>query len=184
MATAKTDARTRRTNAQDPERASRAAADLSRTDEDGTALTSQQRLQQIRDEFRQEALPTAPEIPGYHVCWLSSTSTYDPIQKRMRLGYTPVRADDIPGFNADRATSGAFEGCVSCNEMLLFKIPQDVYEMIMKEFHHDQPLREEESLKAALKKQGNEGKDSSGKELGEIEGFEDIAVKRSAPQFV
>ena len=39
---------------------------------------------------------------------------------------------------------------------------------------------EEENLKAQLKRHEQ---DSDGKELGEVEGFEDLAVKRNAPHF-
>lgn len=181
MAAAKnSDSRARQLSTATPSRAPRSAtADAPRKDSDGTALTRQDRLRMIQDEFRQEALPQVPEIPGYHLCWLSTTSSYDPIAKRMRLGYTPVDHSELPGFNAERAASGAFTGAISCNEMLLFKIPLDTYEMIMQEFHHDQPLREEEALKQNLRK-GE--RDSGGKELdGEVEGFDDIAVKRPAP---
>jgi hypothetical protein len=37
-------------------------------------------------------------MPGWHLCWLTTTSAYDTIQKRMRLGYSAVRLG-VPGFD-------------------------------------------------------------------------------------
>lgn len=155
-------------------------ADKSRTDKDGTALTKAERQKMIRDEFRQEALPRAPEIPGYHVCWLSSTSSYDPIHKRTRMGYEPVTVQEVAGMEHLKMGTGEHAGVIACNEMLLFKIRQEIYEEIMMEFHNDAPLREEESIVAQLKR-GQ--KDSKGQELDEVEGFEDLAVRRPTPAF-
>lgn len=176
------DARLGRTNlSEDSSRAPRSAtADEPRTNLDGTGLSKAERMRMIKDEFKQEALPNVPAIPGWHTCWLSSTSTYDPLSKRERLGYVPVEPAELRGFKVERTTT-ASDGLVRCNEMILYKIELDIYEAIMQEFHHDQPMREEEALKAQLKGQGH--RDSDGRELGEIEGFEDLAVKRDAPHF-
>ena len=140
-------------------------------------LSKAERQRLIRNEFQQEALPNAPQIPGYHTCWLSMTSSYDPIHKRMRMGYTPVRSEDVPGLESFRMKSGEYEGVVTCNEMALFKIPNEIYLEIMTAFHHDAPMSEEESIKQNLK-QGHE--DSEGKELEHVEGYDDLAVHRSA----
>ena len=152
-------------------RGSRGSADDERTLNDGTGLTAAERLAMIRSEFSQEALPTVPKMPGWHLCWLSTTNSYDPVHKRMRLGYVPVRVDEVPGgFEQLRMTSGEFEGCISCNEMVLFKLPEDVYQMIMAEFHHNMPLSEEEALKSALLQPRGAVplEDSTGKPLGQI----------------
>lgn len=175
------DARVRRSgDGFGPARASRSAtADASRTDRDGTSTTPSERQRLIRSEFQQEALPSVPEIPGFHTCWLSATSSYDPIHKRMRMGYLPVRAEEVKGLDSFRMKSGEMAGMVSCNEMVLFKIPNELYLEIMEEFHHNMPMEEERAIKASLKR-GE--KDSSGKELDQVEGFEDLAQRR-APQF-
>jgi len=73
-------------------RQDRAQEDISRRAPEQN-FASQERRRMFRDEFAQEALPNAPEIPGFHCCWLSTTHQYDPIHKRMRIGYTPVKAD-------------------------------------------------------------------------------------------
>jgi hypothetical protein len=135
----------------------------------------------IRNEFLQEALPRVPEMPGWHLCWLSTTNSYDPIHKRMRLGYVPVKVEELTGFDSMRMTSGEFAGCVSCNEMLLFKIPSETYQAIMAEFHHNMPLEEEDALRRQLDElEGS--RDRTGKKLGQIsedsDGFNDLGKKR------
>lgn len=176
------DSRARRSATETKARASRAAADFPRTENDGTAMTAAQRRALIRSEFVQEALPSAPPIPGFHLCWLSSTSSYDPISKRMRLGYTPVQQSELPGFKPGAMTSGEFEGCVSCNEMVLFKIPEETYQAIMREFHHEMPMEEEEALKSQLLR---DDEDSNGNKLGAIEGdgLANIVNRRANPLF-
>ena len=166
----------------DAGRASRASEDVRRQDADGTGTTVSERRQLFRNEWTQEALPTPPEIPGYHLCWLSTTNSYDPIHKRIRMGYEPVRVEEIPGFEHLKIKSGEYEGYVSINEMLLFKVPNDVYQAIMEEFHHYAPLDEEGKLKAsAVLGQ----RDSNGKQLGMIEGdgFNDLAGQVRTPNF-
>lgn len=164
-------------------RESRASEDVRRQDADGTGMTVSERRQMFRNEWTQEALPTPPEIPGYHLCWLSTTNSYDPIHKRIRMGYEPVRADDLPGFGHLKMKSGEFEGFVSINEMLLFKIPNELYQQIMEEFHHYAPMDEEEKLKAsAVLGQ----RDNNGKLLGSIEGdgISSLASSTRTPTFV
>jgi hypothetical protein len=162
------EARTRKEDADDV-RGSRAASDVSRED-DGTALSPEDRRAMIRNEFAQEALPTVPKMPGWHLCWLSLTNSYDPVHKRMRIGYQPVRIEEVQGFQSFKMTSGEFEGCISCNEMVLFKLPEETYQEIMAEFHHNMPREEEEALKRQLLEPtgATATHDSTGKPLGQI----------------
>lgn len=161
-------------------RGSRAQEDASRASDEGTVLSTEQQRNLIRNEFLQEALPRVPEIPGYHLCWLSTNNSYDPIHKRMRLGYEPVDVREMAGYESMRMNSGEFEGCVSCNEMLLFKIPLPRYHAIMNEFHHHMPLEEEQALKQQLVRDTDV--DSKGKKLGQItedsDGFEQLGRAR------
>lgn len=62
--------------------------------EENFPLTKERR--RARNEFQQTVLPNIPDIPGYHLCWLATNSQYDPIHRRFTLGYTPVRADEMP----------------------------------------------------------------------------------------
>jgi hypothetical protein len=163
-----------------------AAQDAARVNDEGTNLNLEQRLAMLRDEFTQEALPRVPDIPGYHMCWLSTTHSYDPIQRRIRLGYQLVKQSELKGFEHMKASSGEYEGLIMCNEMILAKLPLEIYQMIMKEFHHDQPLREEEAIHEAIKEHEAKATDSKGKPLTQREdGFEEnnLVQRRPVPTF-
>lgn len=165
----------------DAVRGSRAAEDHSRTQEDGTYLTAEERRNRLRAEYVQEVLPTPPEMPGFHLCWLSTTNSSDPIFKRIQFGYTPVTKDDLPGFNAGTVKGGEHDGCLSCNEMLLFKLPMERYNDMMMLYHHDIPNEEEDHLRNNLV---TADKDSSGRKLGSVdgEGFSKLGTRNPALQ--
>ena len=123
------------------------------TDPDGAAR--RERLDAFRDKWANSALPDLPNgiIPGFHLCWLSQTNTYDTIDKRMALGYEPVKASELgAGFDAlGKMTSGKFEGCVTCNEMVLFKLPEDVYQEVMRMLHLEDPLEHQRNITAQVR---------------------------------
>lgn len=149
------------------ERASRdETADASRTDDGGT-LTAEQRRALLRQEWITEVLPTPPAFPGWHLCWLSTTNSTDPIYKRMRQGYLPVKISEIPMFGQYKVTGGDFDGCIQCNEMLLFKIEEQKYQDIMTVLHHDMPAEAEQNIYEQVMQ--NQREDSSGRPLVEIE---------------
>jgi len=150
-------------------RETRSAMDDSRASPESNFALSQERRRMFRDEFLQEALPKAPDIPGFHTCWLSTTHQYDPIHRRMRIGYTPVKADEVPGFENFRVKAGEMEGFVACNEMVLYKLPIDIYESYMAEVHHYAPMDEQEKIRVQQDSLLN-ARDSNGRKLGEIEG--------------
>lgn len=126
-------------------------------------LARKERLDAFRDKWANSALPDLPKdiIPGFHLCWLSTTNTYDSIDKRMALGYEPVKAGELgKGFEAlGKMSSGKFEGCVSCNEMVLFKLPEDVYQEVMRMLHLEDPLEHQRNITAQVRDtaQGNKG---------------------------
>lgn len=167
----------------DAGRDSRSSVDSSRQNTDGTVMTVEERRALFRNEWTQEALPKPPDIPGYHMCWLSTTNSYDPIHKRIRMGYEPVMVSEVAGFEHYKMQSGEYEGYVACNEMLLFKIPNDIYQQIMEEVHHYAPLDEESKVKAnSIMAQ----RDSNGRQLGSVEGdgFSSLASKTAVPTFI
>lgn len=112
-------------------------------------LTDAQRLDEFRQTFFQSALPDIPPIPGYHVCWLTTENARDPVHGRMRLGYEPIKAHEIPGWEHASLKSGQWEGCIGVNEMVAFKLPLHLYENYMKDVHYDRPREEEEALNQA-----------------------------------
>ena len=164
-------------------RENRASHDPVREAPEDTFVSSDERRKMWKDEWTQSALPNVPELKGWHVCWLSTTNSYDSIDKRIRLGYTPVKSEEIPGFENYRVKAGEHDGCIACNEMILFKIPETVYQDIMAHFHHDMPL--EEATKIKLQAEQVVGRDSNGKSLGQIEGdgLGNIDRPKPAPHF-
>lgn len=164
-------------------RESRASLDSSREAPEEMFVSADERRKMWKEEWVQSALPPAPDLPGWHVCWLSTTNSYDSIDKRLRLGYTPVMADEVKGYENWRVKAGEHSGYVACNEMLLFKIPMETYQDIMAHFHHDQPL--EEANKIKMQAESQVGRDSRGKSLGQVEGdgLEQIDKPMPAPVF-
>lgn len=163
-------------------RGDRVEADASRTQVDGTSTSMEERRRMIRSDWSQDVLPQPPKVDGWHYCWLSTTNSTDPIYKRMQKGYEPVKVSEVPGFAQFTVTQGEFEGCVACNEMLLFKIPEELYQEIMLINHYERPLEEEEILRANVVDSVKE-RDSDGRELGSAEGYNQLVRKVKPPSF-
>ena len=150
-------------------RESRSSQDSSRAATEEAFISKQERRKMWSDEWTQSALPKVPDIPEWHLCWLSTTNGYDSIDKRMRLGYVPVRADELPGFDNYRVKAGEDIGFIACNEMRLYKLPMEVYQEVMTQMHHDAPNEESDKVQVQVEQlQGN--RDSSGRSLGSVEG--------------
>ena len=131
--------------------------------------STQERRKMWSEEWTQSALPKLPSLDGWHLCWLSTTNSYDSIDKRMRLGYVPVKADELPGYEDYRVKSGEHVGYISCNEMLLFKLPMDIYQEVMLYQHHERPREEAEKIRVQVENlQGQ--RDSNGRSLVMVEG--------------
>jgi len=149
-------------------RESRASLDESREAPEDKFVSAEERRKMWKDEWTQSALPAIPAIKGWHLCWLSTTNSYDSIDKRIRLGYVPVKAEEVPGMENNKVKAGEHVGFIACNEMLLYKIPNDMYQDVMAHFHHEAPL--EDANKIRLQAEQVQGRDSSGKPLGRVEG--------------
>ena len=166
-------------------RETRASEDAERKPPEEKFMSAQERRKAWSDEWTQSALPKTPEIPGWHLCWLSTTNSYDSIDKRMRLGYVPVKADELTGFDTYRVKSGENSGFIACNEMVLYKIPMDLYQDVMLQMHHEKPLEEADKIRVQAENlQGM--RDSSGKSLGQVEGegFGDLDRDVKTPVFI
>jgi len=147
----------------------RSSEDATRASPDDKFPSKNERRKMWNEEWTQSALPKLPSLDGWHLCWLSTTNSYDSIDKRIRLGYVPVKSDEMPGYEDYRVKAGEHVGYISCNEMLLFKIPMDVYQDYMTHMHHDMPNEEAEKVRVQLESlQG--ARDSNGKSLVSIEG--------------
>lgn len=159
-------------------------------------LSDSERLDEFRKTFFQSALPDLPPIPGYHVCWLTTENPRDPVHGRIRLGYEPIKAHDIPGWEHASLKTGEWAGCVGVNEMIAFKLPLHLYEAYMKEAHHTQPLMEETALNEARERaeqeasalarkpisfELEEGQADLGMDVPEPPSFEETLTDRSRP---
>ena len=95
-----------------------------------------------------------------------------------------MKADEFPGFDNYRVKAGEHIGFVACNEMLLHKIPAELYQDIMQQMHHDLPNEESEKIRIQVENlQG--ARDSSGKSLTQVEGegFGDLDRNVKVPVF-
>ena len=150
-------------------RQDRSSEDATRRAPEDKFISSQERRKMWSEEWTQSALPKLPSLDGWHLCWLSTTNSYDSIDKRMRLGYVPVKADELPGYEDYRVKSGEHVGYISCNEMLLYKLPMDIYQEVMLHMHHEKPREEAEKIKVQMENlQGQ--RDSNGRPLLSVEG--------------
>lgn len=105
---------------------------------------------EVDDIDDEDVLPNLPPIPGFHVCYLSTTHRSDTIYKRERMGYVPVTEDDLPETlrSPMRLKDGEYQGRFGVGEMLAYKIPIERYQRLMMLRHHTRPLDAENSLKA------------------------------------
>lgn len=155
---------------------------------DSRLLDDQQRLAEFQLSLFQSVLPDLPRIKGYHVIWLTTTNPQDSIPSRIRLGYEPIKVSEVPGFENWSLKTGEYAGLIGVNEMVAFKLPLHLYQMYMKEAHHDAPLQEEQKLDAALELMQEEMARRAGRSRKYIKvekegGTEEIILDRPAPKF-
>jgi len=161
----------------DTVRESRAMGDRPVTE--NREITEQERVEMFRQQLFQSALPDLPKIPGFHTCWLTTTNPRDSIQARIRLGYEPVKPEEVPGWEYASVKTGEWQGFIGVNEMLAFKLPLSLYEAFMREAHHDAPLREEEKLTDTAEFMEQQAR-ASGSSVVKGDGMSDFGVKREA----
>lgn len=141
-------------------------------------ISEDERLEMFRAKMYADILPDLPPIPGYHLCWLTTTNRSDPIQRRIQLGYTPVTQADAPGMDYATLKTGEYVGMIGVNEMLAFKLPLSLYYKYMNYSHHEQPLSEERSLASQIDAH-KESAEAAGGRIDEGEGMADL--RRSHP---
>lgn len=151
-------------------------------------LTDGERVELLRRANFQASLPNLPSIPGYHVCWVSTTHPSDTPQGREQLGYTYIERAEVPEFTYTDQKSSDFPGLVSWREMIGMKIPLSTYQLYMEELHHHEPARSEEKIfNEAL--QVGETAAQAAKRGGKMRapvvegGTEELGQARDAPNF-
>ncbi len=145
-------------------------------------LTDTERLEVFKQRFAQAELPDIPPIPGFHVCWLTTTNTRDPVHGRLRLGYELLRAEEVPGYEYVTMKTGEYAGCIGINEMVAAKIPLALYQAYMNSAHHEQPLAKANHIYESLEAM----QDSMASKKGKVEvdeGFNQLKSDHRLAQF-
>lgn len=118
---------------------------------DERGLSVEELAQRFRVANFTNVLPLPPELTigriAYHTIWLSTNNDGDPIAQREAQGYTRVLPEEIPGFQHMTVDSGRFAGCIVHREMVLYKLPKELWEIYMKINHHEKPYEEEEKIR-------------------------------------
>ena len=177
----------KRVRGQSESRHSRASTDRRITQ--NREVTDAERVDMLRRTFFQFALPDIPPIPGYHVCWLTTQNSRDPIHGRLRLGYQLIKAEEVPGFEHLGMKGGDYPGVLSVNEMVAAKLPNHLYQAFMEEVHHNQPMREAEAIYNNALQVGEEAAQQA-KRGGKMRaplieaGTEELGQARDVPNFI
>lgn len=146
-------------------------------------MSDDDRFEMFKESIHQSVLPDLPEMPGYHICWLTTSNPRDPISRRLQMGYSLVRASELGGdWGATSVRTGDYAGCVGINELVAAKIPLRLYQRYMREVHHDTPLADEEKLRAnvdMMKDRANQ----MGARLDEGDGMTGLVNRAPVPVF-
>ncbi len=140
------------------ERANRMSADRAVTEnrENTDPVRNQERYAMLRDA--NTLLPVPPQIPGYHLCWLTTTNNKDTLEHRYRLGYTLVKPEEMPGFKfSSQKDTDIVSDRIQINEMVLAKIPHDLWIQDMTYLHHTLPQETMKNLRDSVRI-GQDGK--------------------------
>lgn len=151
-------------------------------DRDDRAVSDDERLKMFLETFINSSLPEMPEIPGWHLCWLSTTNTKDSIASRLRVGYQIVKPEELPGYSNYRLSSGQYEGCIGINEMILAKLPSSLYQRFMAAVHHELPYQEAAKLKYQAESIAQEAQ-SEGADVLISKGLREIDRRAKTPDF-
>lgn len=144
------------------DRADRSVSDRPMTEnrEASDPIRLDERLAILRDVNTK--LPQPPDMPGYHLCWLTTTNQSDPLEHRFRLGYELVKQNELPGFKMSTQQSGQVtDEFIRVNEMVLAKIDRETWLAYMKHLHHDLPMEQAENLRTSVSIQ----KDGRGRDV-------------------
>lgn len=148
-----------------------------------TDLTDDERFDFYTKSSDNSVLPDLPPLHGYHVCWLTTTNPRDPIARRIRMGYTPVRVEELgPGWDDVGLKTGDYAGVVGINEMIAAKISNHLYQRYMRLSHHTRPLEDEEKLRANLDLAKDRAK-AFGGNVQEGDGMAELVQRAPVPNF-
>lgn len=152
-------------------------AEIDRARTEPREVSDQQRVEAFRARHYQAVLPDLPDIPGFHVVWLSTTANEDTVRQREVFGYMPVKWSDVPGWGHPAASEGVIPETINVREMVAYKLPMYLYQEYMGISHHEKPLSEEEKLTTAIDAMKAQAK-RGGTVLEEGDGMADIRDNR------
>ena len=109
-------------------------------------------------------LPETPAIEGFHTIWLTTTNPRDSLERRFRLGYSLVNPSEVPGFKVDtqKHDGDLTNDRIIINEMVLAKIPMDLWKGDVLMMHHEKPKELIDNLRNGL----NITQDGRGNKIG------------------
>jgi hypothetical protein len=151
-------------------------------------LTDEERVELLKRANFQSSLPNIPHIPGYHVCWVSTTHPNDTPQGREQLGYSYIKREEVPEFTYTDQRTGDFPGVITWREMVGMKITLHEYQLYMETLHHHEPARNEEAIYNSAFEAGEVAAQSA-KRGGKMRapvveaGIEELGQAREAPNF-
>lgn len=150
---------------------------VNRVDEDRPATENRENSDPLRLAERlamlnnvDTILPTPPKMPGFHTCWLTTTNPNDSLERRFQLGYVLVKPEELQGFAWSSQKGGASVSAdrITVNEMVLAKLPEELYLAYLTHNHHTKPLEQEDAIKG--ENVISQMKDGRGKTIGIVEG--------------
>ncbi len=153
---------------------SRAMASRAMTDQ-REEMTDDERFELAASAALDSVIPTVPEIPGYSLCWVSTTHPSDTPTNRRAIGWEFVSIEDMPGFSNLCVKAGEHPGALACREMVLMKIRNGLRKRYLTHFHHTIPAEQDQKLT----EQVTEMRDGRGRPIGVIEGE---GLQRDAPK--
>jgi hypothetical protein len=96
------------------------------------------------------------------------------------MGYTPVVAEDVKGFEFVADKGGPTDGLIRVNEMVAYKLPQSLYNLYMRENHHYRPAQEQTKLTDTVTSLKNRAQQDSG-DIDEGDGVAALREINSVP---
>ena len=152
---------------------------MDRDQTENREVSEDERLEMFMETQHQTVLPNLPVMPGYHVCWLTTSNPRDSIPWRLSIGYELLRRSECPTWRGIGQSVSGFDDVVCVNEMVAARVPLTLYNKFMREVGHRQPLREEEKLRSQTDEIANDAR-RKGVTVQEGEGTAEI-VQRAGP---
>jgi hypothetical protein len=129
---------------QQAQQAQRAIAELSDAE-------AEAQFQKYLDSQVNTILPHVPDDGAWRYCWVPTDSVVssDNVHVRLRGGWQLVKWGEVPGFTPEvmNNRSATIGDVISFNEMVLMRIPKQVWEKIMTYHHHTATLEQEASIR-------------------------------------